>query len=369
MGSAFSQDKSINIEELIQNSSFEEKAYCPVNFNQQSLNQIKSWWQAGRGTPDYFNVCSEKAGVPSNTFGEQEARDGEAYAGLVTYSAGKKNYREYLQSKLKRPLQSGEKICVEYFVSTGDKSRYVTDGIGLHFSKGKIKGKGDKLVDARPQIRNLNLNLLDGFGTWVKISDMFIAQGGEQYITMGNFDSDVMTTVLKRTDNDPSLNKWSYIYIDDLSVYPVQNREECSCANDIISKTITDPPKQLSESRQIEISFVTFDFDESTLDQETKDKLDEVAGAMYKNNSLFVNVVGHTDIMGAEEYNLKLSKERANSVLDYLKFKGVDPVRLKIDYKGSKMPKAPNSTEEGRQQNRRVEFEILQYSFEKVVSK
>ena len=73
-------------QELVQNGSFETKSYCPTNFNQQFLNTISGWWQTGDGTPDYFNTCSDKAGVPKNIFGEQLAKEGNAYAGLVTFS-------------------------------------------------------------------------------------------------------------------------------------------------------------------------------------------------------------------------------------------------------------------------------------------
>ncbi len=54
---------------LVENGSFETKNYCPGNFNQQQLNTVAGWWQATDGTPDYFNACSEKVGVPNNVFG------------------------------------------------------------------------------------------------------------------------------------------------------------------------------------------------------------------------------------------------------------------------------------------------------------
>jgi len=85
---------------LVPNPSFEENSYCPVTFNQTSLNLITDWRQIATGTPDYFNACSDKAGVPTNVFGNQSAKAGDAYAGLVTFASSKRDYREYLSAPL-----------------------------------------------------------------------------------------------------------------------------------------------------------------------------------------------------------------------------------------------------------------------------
>jgi outer membrane protein OmpA-like peptidoglycan-associated protein len=68
---------------------------------------------------------------------------------------------------------------------------------------------------------------------------------------------------------------------------------------------------------------------------------------------------GHTDSVGSEEYNLALSDRRAKAVFDYLTSRGVDPSRLKSQGFGESNPIAPNDTEAGRAQNRRVEITIV----------
>lgn len=68
----------------------------------------------------------------------------------------------------------------------------------------------------------------------------------------------------------------------------------------------------------------------------------------------------HTDNVGTEEFNLKLSKKRAEAVVEYFVKKGVSQSRLSYSYYGMSQPLSTNDTEEGRAMNRRVEFEILQ---------
>ncbi|MEZ4799205.1 MAG: hypothetical protein R2809_05360 [Flavobacteriales bacterium] len=71
---------------LVENGSFEDKSYCPSNYNLQQLRSVSGWSQLNEGTPDHFATCSDKVGVPKNIFGYQNAQDGEAYVGMAAYS-------------------------------------------------------------------------------------------------------------------------------------------------------------------------------------------------------------------------------------------------------------------------------------------
>jgi outer membrane protein OmpA-like peptidoglycan-associated protein len=86
--------------------------------------------------------------------------------------------------------------------------------------------------------------------------------------------------------------------------------------------------------------------------------LDQVAQALSDHPGISVRVEGHTDNVGSETANLKLSQKRADSVKAYLVKKGIDPKRLDAKGYGSTKPIASNKTEKGRQQNRRTEFVI-----------
>jgi len=102
-----------------------------------------------------------------------------------------------------------------------------------------------------------------------------------------------------------------------------------------------------------------FDFDKSTLKPEGRQLLDQVAQQASGINLETIIAVGHTDSIGTEAYNQKLSERRAASVKSYLVSKGVDPNRVYTEGKGELQPVASNKTREGRAQNRRVEVEIV----------
>ena len=358
---------TLSAQSLIKNGGFEEKAYCPASFNQTSLNILTNWKQPTQGTPDYFHECSRKAGVPGNVFGKQGAYEGKAYAGLVTFTSGKRDYREYLQIKLDRPLTAGEIVCVEVQLSPADMSLFVTDGFGMYFSRGILKQGNQKVISRNTQVGNPRLHLLDEQGFWTKISDTFVAEGGEEWLTLGNFRNDSDLTILRRTREDGAIdaNDWAYLYIDDLKVEIVDKREDCSCVNDIIEDTVHDPPLELGEVREIEMRSILFQFDKDIITRESKEDLKEVIKLMKRRKVAFIEVIGHTDIVGENGYNFDLSKRRAQAVIDYMSDQGTDPDRLQISWRGSNLPVADNDSDVGRAKNRRVDFRILEYKYER----
>ena len=109
----------------------------------------------------------------------------------------------------------------------------------------------------------------------------------------------------------------------------------------------------------IELDGVHFDFDKATLKPEAKAVLDEAAALLAKHERVVVEVAGHTDSTGPEDYNQQLSERRAMAVQDYLVEKGVRASRLSAKGYGEAMPVASNDSKEGRAENRRVELIVL----------
>jgi OOP family OmpA-OmpF porin len=102
-----------------------------------------------------------------------------------------------------------------------------------------------------------------------------------------------------------------------------------------------------------------FDFDKAVLKPEGKAKLDEVVSKLGTINLEVIIGVGHTDSVGTDAYNDKLSLRRAEAVKAYLLSKGVEANRVYTEGKGEKQPVADNKTAEGRAKNRRVEIEVV----------
>ena len=102
-----------------------------------------------------------------------------------------------------------------------------------------------------------------------------------------------------------------------------------------------------------------FDFDKATLKPAGKAKLDDLVGKVKGINLEVIIAVGHTDSVGSDVYNQKLSVKRAESVKAYLVSKGIEKNRIYTEGKGEKQPVADNKTSEGRAKNRRVEIEVV----------
>ena len=102
-----------------------------------------------------------------------------------------------------------------------------------------------------------------------------------------------------------------------------------------------------------------FDFDKSVLKAEGKAKLDDLVGKVKGINLEVIIAVGHTDAVGVDAYNQKLSVKRADSVKAYLVSKGIEKNRVYTEGKGEKQPVADNKTSAGRSKNRRVEIEVV----------
>lgn len=103
-----------------------------------------------------------------------------------------------------------------------------------------------------------------------------------------------------------------------------------------------------------------FDFDKATFKTESYTELNKLEAMMQQNQNLVVEIGGHTDAVGTKEYNLFLSRKRAEAVKDYLTKKGVDTRRIKVVGYGKTRPLASNDDEdEGRELNRRVELKVL----------
>jgi len=81
---------------------------------------------------------------------------------------------------------------------------------------------------------------------------------------------------------------------------------------------------------------------------------------MRENPSMRLKITGHTDNIGSEAANMKLSEKRARAVLREFVKLGIDESRFELDWKGESEPIDTNDTEEGRQRNRRIEFEVIQ---------
>jgi OmpA-OmpF porin, OOP family len=118
------------------------------------------------------------------------------------------------------------------------------------------------------------------------------------------------------------------------------------------------PPKPVAEKVTMAAD-AHFDFDKAVLKPEGKSKLDDLVGKLKAVNLEVIIAIGHTDSIGSDAYNKKLSMRRAEAVKAYLVSKGIEANRIYTEGKGESQPIADNKTKEGRAKNRRVEIEVV----------
>lgn len=119
----------------------------------------------------------------------------------------------------------------------------------------------------------------------------------------------------------------------------------------------TTPPPAATKVTYAADAF--FDFNKSVIKPEGKAKLDDLVGKIKDINLEVIIAVGHTDSVGSDAYNQKLSVRRSEAVKAYLVSKGIEKNRVYTEGKGEKQPVADNKTAEGRAKNRRVEIEVV----------
>jgi outer membrane protein OmpA-like peptidoglycan-associated protein len=117
--------------------------------------------------------------------------------------------------------------------------------------------------------------------------------------------------------------------------------------------------KKMEVGSTIVLRNIFFDFDKSTIRSESQNELNRLIKLLKDNPSVKIELSSHTDEIGSDDYNMRLSFSRSNSVVDYLIAKGISPSRLIPKGYGESAPIDKNDTEDGRQNNRRTEFKIL----------
>lgn len=209
----------LSSQNLVPNGGFESYTSCPTSLGQ--VNRLNNWFlpASQSGSTDFHHACGGSlVGVPSNLFGNQAAHTGSGYCGQYFgyQQAPNQNYREYAQVQLTTPLQAGITYRVEAYVSMPDNVLYNADRYGFHFSNIPLVGQNNQFhIPVIPQVESVGTFFTNTTG-WDLIGGTFVATGGEQYLTIGNF-RDFTLTGIQPSGLSASVQN-PYIYVDDVSV-------------------------------------------------------------------------------------------------------------------------------------------------------
>ena len=205
---------------LIPNYSFEDTAlrvtplYLPADWTAANL---EGW--------EYFTPHQKQFrplfSVPNNIAGTQVAKTGSAYAGLYLYglySSIRDGIREYLQVKLRQPLMFDSTYCFQLYISLGDTFQYASKNmIGVYFSSNQVYGNYSHHLPYIPQLVVSPNTFITDKINWVKIDMQYKAQGGEEYITIGNFnDTNYIDTTFVAGGGNQFWAASSFYYLDDI---------------------------------------------------------------------------------------------------------------------------------------------------------
>jgi hypothetical protein len=150
--------------------------------------------------------------------GFQYARTGTAYAGLWMLNGYGGNYREYLQVQLIDTLEFSECYLVSFFVNLHNFPKYAVNNFGMFISDNSFTTSGPSVFI--PQIVNFKNEIIGDTLNWTEVSGIYVANGMERFITIGNFSNDANTDTLNTGNGTYS---GAYYYIDDVSLIPIDS--------------------------------------------------------------------------------------------------------------------------------------------------
>ncbi len=379
VSAAFAQE-GVN---LVQNGSFEEMDKKPKRLGK--IDAATGWVSPTGVRADVFvDGKYDEIGVPMNIYGKESAKDGENYAGITVYSFGQKVPRSYATVKLNSPMKKGMKYCVEYYVSLAECSKYAVNTVSAKFSK-KSYGTDTKLpIYDEPSISPFSDDAITARYNWTKVCGIFTADGGEKWLTMGNFMSDEDTkanSVRMKKDKDWDFKvdeiAASYYYIDAISVRLLDEEkgDKCDCDDgqemETYSTTVYERAvtlnDEMSAKEKIEAHQLFFAFGKDKLSREGEEALKVIAGIMNENANMVLQINGHNnaeeDEVGQEnDYYADMDLKRVGVVMKYLMDAGVEESRLMSNPMGTDSPNADISSTDDDDlrmaKNRRITFKV-----------
>jgi hypothetical protein len=211
---------------LVPNPSFENQLYC-TNMIAGNLGNgvLMDWHNPNTSTPDYYNMCWLTP--PPQNFVYQLV-DGDGFVGICTYNANHVNIHEYVSCQLLDTLEAGKRYYVSFYARIwAGRTSYASNNLGIYFSDTTLHATNpfpfniNTPLMLEAQVKYFNNEIISDSAHWTLVSGLYEAQGGETWLTIGNFNTDEETTQgMIYTDGiAPS----TYFVIDMVSVIPLDS--------------------------------------------------------------------------------------------------------------------------------------------------
>lgn len=341
-------------ENIVPNPGFELLSSNPIGwfFKGEHFSEVMKYWDSPtNASPDVFGP---EIRVPAHWaekgFGNQKSHGGNRMVGVTCYGCtdGKPHCREYIQIQLAEPLVVNQRYAFEFWAAPLANALLISN-LGASFTENRISVQTDKVLDLSPDVMVYQVVGASPNG-WRKLSAEFQAAQASNFLIIGNFFPDSLTLTEKQ---NPTLLNFGYYYIDDVSLRKIEPILEVPVPEDDLTKI------PLEEGKVIRLKEIFFETDQYELLPRSFIELNKLVVILNSNPDMLIEVRGHTDNRGDNAYNLYLSRKRAGAVAEYLIQQGITKKRIQFQGFGDTRPVADNSSPEGMQQNRRVEFLIL----------
>ncbi len=359
---------------LVPNGDFEATETKRLKSFGQMAEFTENWFDATQAPCDIFagGIKSEKVSIPLNEFGKQAAQSGNIYAGFRAYTKDKKLNRTYLEVQLTEKLEKDQMYCVEFSISMADLSKYAVNNIGAVVSERKVVQPNTGAMVRDLDVKERTNKVFKAMDAWETVCGTVVGTGQEEYLIIGCFAGDADLQIEKNKRPRDVIGGQSfdaYYYIEDVKLYPVEAKSQCSCSvgtstqPDLIygSSIVTSP--DMSEADQLAVSAVYYPFLKRSVSAAGVTTLENLVTILQNNPDWKIEVIGHVDNDEADEAKINsryvdFGKQRAEQIKRFLVSKGIAENRLIVLTKENTDPANTRETDLSRAQNRRVTFAI-----------
>ena len=354
---------------MIQNGSFETVTKKIKSGGM--IDYAVGWSSPTDNKADVFSskAKSDEYKTPANLYGDTDPLDGTNYAGIIMYSYKDDSPRQYLQAELTEKMKEDKVYCVKMNVMLSMLSKYSSNNIGIYISKKPLTPEDIEAYNIEPQIIHSQNRIFDEQFDWEPICQTYIADGGEEYITIGNFATTESTEnekVKKPKGITGTQARGAYYYIDDVSVMNMAGVESCECELDaggnainVVYSVETSTDMEVDVSEDIERTRIYFDDGSDVVSELATADIMKIATLLKEHPKYKVKVVGHTDPVEEAKATGNVSLNRANAVKNLLVENGVSEGKLLVVGVQDFEPITSDATSAGQAQNRRVMFSVI----------
>ncbi|MEX1000920.1 MAG: OmpA family protein [Crocinitomicaceae bacterium] len=335
-----------------------------------AINVAVGWMSPTKAAADLFSAkVKDGFGTPQNDYGFEEPHGGDNYVGIRAFSYNDKEPRQYISTKLKLPLRKGATYCVKFYINLAEGSKYASNNIGVNLSKKQYNIDENKSIMTTTHVMHRDNPVFNARFGWEEICATYQAEGGEKFLTIGNFFSNGETKNDRLKKDKGFVGQQvvaAYYFIDDISVVLIDNESECDCKikehevkTEFIYEVSPVDPEGMSDNLIIQYSELYFGYGKSELTKNDYNHLKNVLKVMNNDPGYKLTILSHMDKEeAADQRYANLDQERAQSVKEYLVEEGISADRIKIKGMAANEPQDSSGSEIGQAKNRRIKFTL-----------